>query len=1087
MSVVKIITESSRPERLCTVLHDVLPYVRTNRCSEILLLSPSNRIVEEIREALLQEESAPGFVGLRITTFLDLARDVFENGSVIGRIGSPQTRQWRLQSILSALPLQPFGKIRETRGMLSLTTDFIRTLKEGGIPPKEFESSPLLRNDADLQALAKIYREYEAERTDRKTLDREDLLRLAAEGIREAPSRSFTSLREIIVTGFYDFTPLQSRILAALSTLSNLEKVSIFLDAPLSSPVTERSLKRLRHFLPGAEIRCSGGQEKTFTKALHHLQQKLAAPMESPEPIPCDESIELLRTPGSYREVEEIARKIRELHRDQDLAFRDFAVVFRNLGDYPMKVREIFRFFRIPHQLTSGLPLRSNPLIGTVMALLECPRSRHEREAVTRLLTSAYLRFEPLEKSSITPERIDSLAREALIQGGAHEWKTRLHSRLGLLTIRERYLQESYGADGDETSHQKRIDRCRTKIQEYRECIKVMEGFFDLFAGLPSEATVPEFIEQIEHLQSAFHLKEQVYEGDDLRLIHRDQTAFRELQELLGQLAREHASLQTRRKIPLADFIRLLSLTLTEKSYSPDPPQEDAVLVTDALGIRGLSRPAVLIGGLVEGNFPLNLLPNPLFGESDRARINESLGPDRWVPQLSHRREEEELLFYCAVGAAERFLILSFPRTDGKGREQIPSRYLDPLQELFTTDTLKVSDTTLNNPLPGADRIFRPRELIDYTFRALNRPFVEEPGFPSFLNLLFREQAETCRAVLHGLAVQQARKTGDNLYTGRLSREAAERIEREEGHYSVTALEQYGACPFQYFCERELRLRPVEEVEEEVGALDLGSLYHRILERFYREMKGPVTASTLANARKWMDRIRDEEVARVEKGGIPGHRKIWEIRQEEIRGVLDRFLLNERQAFDERGEIPSHFEVTFGMKGVSQSDSLSSPDPLILPAPSGEIRIEGKIDRVDLKEGEPPTCSILDYKTGRSEPPGPSEIQKGTSLQLPVYAAWVLGSFSGRRELGHASFVLLRKGSRKCQINPEKQDWRELKKISEDYVRSYVEEIRQAHFTPADENCSSYCRYREICRKDERPKIIHPTERKRDDPLDGVA
>ncbi|NOY52738.1 MAG: hypothetical protein GXP58_03870 [Deltaproteobacteria bacterium] len=1071
MSVVKIITESSRPGKRRRILNGILPYVRSNRCSELLILVPSNRMVEEIREALLQQESVPGFLGLRLMTFLDLARDIFQNGSFPGRIGSTPARQWRLHSILSTLPpLKPFGEIRETRGMLSLTTDFIRTLKEAGIPPEEFEASPPVRDNPHLRALGEIYRKYEKYRTAQGILDREDLLRLAAEGIRKAPSRSFTSLREIIVTGFYDFTPLQAGFLSALSTLSDLKELSIFLDAPLSSPVTVRSLKRLQHFLPGAEIRSSQRKEETPAKALHHLQQCLSTPAVKPEPVPGDESIELLEVPGRYREVEEMARRIRELHKKHGLSFHDMAVVFRNLSDYREKVREIFRSFGIPHQLTSGLPLRNNPLIRTVTALLECPRSGYRRDAVFRLLASSYLRFEPLERSTITPERIDTLAREAMIQGGRDEWKMRLKSRLDLLTTREQYLQESYGTDRDEKGHKERIDRCRSKIKDYRKCMDVLESFFDLFADLPSEATIPEFIEQLEHLRNTFHLKEQIYERDDLDLVHRDQTAFREWQELLEQLSREQMGLQ---RVSLADFVRLLSLTLAEKNYSPDPPQEDAVLVTDALGIRGLSRPAVLIGGLVEGIFPRNHSPSPLFSESDRQRLNKHFGPNRWIPLRSQQREEEDLFFRFAVGAAEHFLILSRPRTDGEGHPLLPSSYLDILGALFS-QRIKVTCRYLNDPLPSEDPLtnekplYRPGELLEYTFRALSRPVTEEPDFPSLLKLLLRERWETCRSLCHGLTVQQARKEVNGSYLGHLGPDAARGIRQGEGNYSVTALERYAACPFQYFCERELKLRPVEEVEEEVGALDLGSLYHRILERFFREMEGPVTKSALAAARKRLDRIEKEELARVEKGGIPGHRKIWEIRQTEIRDVLDRFLLDEIEAFESTGEIPSHFEVTFGMKDVSRRDPLSSPDPLILPSESGEIRMEGKIDRIDLKDGEPPHFSILDYKTGGSKPPGPSGIEKGETLQLPVYAAWALGAFADGRELGHASFVLLRKGSRKCLINPAGQGRQEWKEISERYVRNYVEEIRHGRFPPGEKNCPPYCRYGEICRKGEK-------------------
>ena len=52
---------------------------------------------------------------------------------------------------------------------------------------------------------------------------------------------------------------------------------------------------------------------------------------------------------------------------------------------------------------------------------------------------------------------------------------------------------------------------------------------------------------------------------------------------------------------------------------------------------------------------------------------------------------------------------------------------------------------------------------------------------------------------------------------------------------SVTRLERFAACPYQYFCIYGLELREREEYK--IRPIDLGNLFHKALECFSRKVK----------------------------------------------------------------------------------------------------------------------------------------------------------------------------------------------------------------------------------------------------------
>jgi hypothetical protein len=186
---------------------------------------------------------------------------------------------------------------------------------------------------------------------------------------------------------------------------------------------------------------------------------------------------------------------------------------------------------------------------------------------------------------------------------------------------------------------------------------------------------------------------------------------------------------------------------------------------------------------------------------------------------------------------------------------------------------------------------------------------------------------------------------------------------------SATRREAWVACPHAYFLRYVLGVREIETPDDvvELSPLDLGSLVHRVLERFVAE------GDDLDPAR--LRRVTDEECARVELAGLAGRRLLWERDQRHLHAHLTAWLAAE--------------EVFRADRGVEELGTECSFDGVEVGLPSGRrVRFRGRIDRlVRAKDGR---LVVIDYKTGRPDgyrglgPDNP--VGGGSCLQLAVYA-----------------------------------------------------------------------------------------------------
>lgn len=208
-------------------------------------------------------------------------------------------------------------------------------------------------------------------------------------------------------------------------------------------------------------------------------------------------------------------------------------------------------------------------------------------------------------------------------------------------------------------------------------------------------------------------------------------------------------------------------------------------------------------------------------------------------------------------------------------------------------------------------------------------------------------------------------------------------------------LENFSRCPFKYFVR--YGLKPADGEPIEFRNTDIGSMAHKIIEKFCRKMDRE-------NSWQDMDRRRIEGEVDIlvqeyenhhirESFPIEGQEKYMAGRIKEI--VL--LALEEISEFRKVGTIShSEYEKAF---------------TVVIPSPDGtapSITIRGVVDRVDyLGECDDKAFTVVDYKTGKDEF-NPTNIIRGYNLQLFTYLNAIEETTHGEAEGVGVFYINLR-------------------------------------------------------------------------------
>ena len=645
---------------------------------------------------------------------------------------------------------------------------------------------------------------------------------------------------------------------------------------------------------------------------------------------------------------------------------------------------------KISYTAATARKLSDYPEITSLLAILKAPSADYPLTDLLQMLTLPQLR----RRFDIRTSRLLTAAQTLGITRGKTNWTTIADQRVPFL--RRKLTAEKEGSPAGRV-YQKQID----------DLLKLQNDLTNLIETISPKSQNKQFV--LRHcteylsLLTDLGLLEPVI-GENAQEQQLRKNAFR---SLLTDLAAS----------PLAKSLRLTSAEFSDSfaalcSNTPAPlPSRTGRYTITLAGLRESAHTTadhIFLLGLTQKNIPRILSTLPYLTAKETAAV-------RRYP-LETELVREKYYFTAACLAANKTLHLSSAERDASG-PLTPSSFLSRFPEQYKQEPASLSHSQTNSQKTAGSAILNGEHLCDHS---------DLFSLPPLSSVASRAESNDSVSFCDqpDLAGQFAEAYNDQTT------------------FAPTTLETYASCPFKWYLEKHLRLTPPPSPDSEEYTV-LGTVLHRIMERFFSVWTGPVTDENEQDAKDLLLHIASEEFAR------PGFTSPqWE---------TDKNLYLTRRL---PGVIEQEKTIrTAAFRRLEQPLADTAAVPLSDASP---LRISGRPDRIDFFPDS--SFTVYDYKSGDISKMKYKEggLKEGISLQLPLYVAAVEAEDPGRS--GSAAFY---------QIHPRGV---KLQTFSKDALHTYLPDILSCckayrsgmqngvcSPNPNSSDCS-YCPWRFVCR-----------------------
>jgi ATP-dependent helicase/nuclease subunit B len=205
--------------------------------------------------------------------------------------------------------------------------------------------------------------------------------------------------------------------------------------------------------------------------------------------------------------------------------------------------------------------------------------------------------------------------------------------------------------------------------------------------------------------------------------------------------------------------------------------------------------------------------------------------------------------------------------------------------------------------------------------------------------------------------------------------------------YSLSALQRFASCPYQFLLATIYRLKPWEEPEPlmRMDPLTRGSLFHEAQAEFYRAMQQasalPLAPADVPSAIRTLHQVVDRVADQYKEKLAPAIERTWRDEVDEIRRDLSIWV---RRIADNAGWTPEYFEFSFGLKDQGR-DPRSLKDPVTI---EGGFTLHGSVDLIERHQGRE-VLRVTDHKTGKNRSNPDLIVGGGATLQPVLYSVVV--------------------------------------------------------------------------------------------------
>lgn len=660
------------------------------------------------------------------------------------------------------------------------------------------------------------------------------------------------------------------------------------------------------------------------------------------------------------------------------LRYRDMAVITGDLASYGREIRRQFDAMGIPFFLDDKKSILTNPLVELIRSSLEAVRLDFPYETVFRCLKTGLLLDEEFIFSIREQEQREVEQQGEAEQQGEKSEEFDLQEGLDRL---ENYVK-ALGIRGFKrwSSPWERTYRGAEKLN-LAELNWLRRGVEEAFSALRlslknKENTGASMTGALRTFLEKLKLEEKLLLRADRLMDEGESEISKEYSQVYGltmEMLERLEALLGDEPMGLKEYAEILDAGFGEIQVGTIPATLDRAVVGDITRTRLGNVQVVYFVGVNEGIVPQRRESRGLLTDEEReffARQKVELAPTSRENGLLQR-----FYLYLMMTRPSRQLVVTYALFSGSGKELRPSSLIEDLTRLFP-DAVFAGKDSVNVPW-NKEEAFRQLAVGLRTLAAggAMEEMEEEEMAAQVLELF----SYVYHLPEYAPQAQKLAEAFSYTYEDRgIGRAAARALYGPVLSGSVTRLEQYASCAYAHFLRYGLEL--MERREYELGAVDMGNLFHESLDLCFEELQKQGIGLAGLSEEKRKELVSSCVSAVAEDYGNTilhsSSRNAYLIRR--LSRITDRTMwaLGEQL---KKGEFkPVGFEVSF-----SAADNLESMK--IALSEDEALYLQGRIDRLDLCEDETHVyVKIIDYKSG-STSFDLAALYYGLQLQLVVY------------------------------------------------------------------------------------------------------
>ena len=843
--------------------------------------------------------------------------------------------------------LKLIGKNDENVDMLDTA---ITEFKKHGISIEQLKQEIDKQEDIYLKNkltdLSLVYEGFENQLSG-KYIDETDLLTILAENIENT---DMFNNQYIYIDEFAGFTKQEYQIIEKLILVANQVTVTICIDE-LNIPKNpntdifysnENTVNKLFEIAQncGTKVEEIKLENKYRFKSneLKHLEENLYEnrPHKYTNSV---ENIKLFLAKNQYSEIEEVAKNILKLVRDNGYRYKDISIITKNIANYSSLARAIFDKYDIPIFIDENRDLNQNIIIQYILSVLEIFTKNWSYESVFNYIKTGF--------SNIEEDEIFKLEKYCLKWGiKQNKWKKEF----------------TYGKyeEKDKTEIE-RLERIRKdivnplmKLKSDIDNDKTAEGISkSIYKFLVEENIAEKINKKIEELEKV----------GQVDLVKEYQSSLQTILDILDEIVLVFGD----DKMTIDKYAQILKVGFKNSNLTKIPGTQDQVIMGDVDRSRSHKVKAIFIIGLNDGEFPSVHKDEGFLNDLDRETLKQD-GIELAKGTIENLYEDN-FNIYKAFSTAEEKLYLLYSSSDVQGKALRPSMLINKIKKIYPmlqeeSDVIETKAEVLNKKTTYDELIIQLSKLkeqdeIDKVWYYVYDYYKKDTEWNTKLE-------QNLKGLNYTNIPEKIEQTNiDKLYGNTLVT-------------SISKLERYRSCPFSYYLQYGLKIKPEEELK--IQTLNTGTFIHEIIDEFFgtvREAGIKLAEITDEQLAEIINKIIDEKLKQSQNYIFTSTAKyralvvrLKKIIQKALKYIIGTLV---QSRFEVLGT-----EVEFGENGKYKPIRLTLED-------GKRIEIIGKIDRIDTAQSEDGRyLRIIDYKSSAKNI-DLNEVYAGLQIQLLTY------------------------------------------------------------------------------------------------------